>query len=83
MTGKFKLGLLRFVNDLLVAFLIPLILLVWISELFDDRLWKYWDMKSLDNWRWFRWHWYAYAIAFAGRVIAGTGIYFLAQWWRR
>jgi hypothetical protein len=79
MASKFTRDLLNFSNDLRVLFLLPFILLIWMTELFDSRLWRYWNMKSLENWRRFRWRWSAYAFALGGWVFAAASAYVLTR----
>lgn len=83
MSSNFRRGLLNLSNDLRVLFLLPFILLIWMTELCDSRLWRYWNMKSLENWRRFRWRWHAYAIALAGWVFAAATAYILTRWLAR
>jgi hypothetical protein len=62
----------RFANDLRLVFLLPFIVLVWLTEWLDPKLWRHWNMHSLQNWRQFRWDWKAYAIAALGWCIAAV-----------
>lgn len=67
-------------NDLRVYFLGPWVLVVWLTAWADPHLWRYWNMKSMANWRWFRWRWQAYAISLLGWMALGSGAFFLACW---
>jgi hypothetical protein len=78
-TGQARTKLMRLLNNLRIAFLLPFILIVWFTEWVDPRLWKYWNMKSMENWRWFRWRWHAYAIAAIGWVIVAATVWFGAH----
>jgi len=70
----------RLANDLRLLLLLPFLLLVLVSERVDPHLWRYWNMRSLANWRQFRWQWTAYALSMIGWGIAATGLHYLVRW---
>jgi len=80
MRNDFKHLIHKVAQDLRVLYLLPFVLLVWISEFLDRRLWRYWNMKSMENWRRFRWRWPAYIIALVGWFFAAAALLCLMRW---
>jgi hypothetical protein len=60
--------------------LLPHILLVRFLARRDPRLFRYWNVESLQNWRRIGVTWRAYAIAAAGWAIV-AGVMWLAVRW--
>ena len=80
MRNDFKHLIRNVARDLRVLYLLPFVLLVWISEFLDRRLWRYWNMKSMENWRRFQWRWPAYIIALVGWFFAAAALLCLMRW---
>ena len=80
MRNDFKHLIRKVAQDLRVLYLLPFVLLVWISEFLDRRLWRYWNMKSVENWRRFQWRWPAYIIALVGWLFAAAALLCLMHW---
>jgi hypothetical protein len=63
-----------------IVVLYPFIVLVRILARQDPHMFRYWDVKSLENWRRIPTTWQAYAIGLAGWGIALGGLCLLVQW---
>jgi hypothetical protein len=63
-----------------IIVLLPFILLVRVIAHFDPHLFRYWDVHSMDHWRFWGTTWKGYAIGLAGWAILLGGLYSLVVW---